>query len=123
MIAAGVRFGFVLANASYGLSAPFRLALSTRGLCWAVGIPRHQKVYPADVQLIFPVARRGRQRVRHVPDVKSMAAQAMLESAMRRHVSWRKGTKGRLTAGFAAMRGHCLWSASADRLCRGPHAG
>ncbi|WP_276309022.1 IS701 family transposase [Sphingobium sp. LF-16] len=51
IIAAGVRFGCVLADAGYGLSAPFRQALSTRGLCWAVGIPRHQKVYPVDVQL------------------------------------------------------------------------
>ena len=55
VIAAGVRFGCVLADAGYGLSAPFRQALSARSLCWAVGIPRHQKVYPADVQLIFPV--------------------------------------------------------------------
>lgn len=61
-IAAGVRFGCVLADAGYGLSAPFRQALSARDLCWAVGIPRHQKVYPADVQLIFPVANRGRPR-------------------------------------------------------------
>lgn len=38
------------------MSAPFRQTLSARGLCWAVGIPRHQKVYPADVQLIFTVA-------------------------------------------------------------------
>lgn len=48
-IAAGVRFGCVLADAGYGLSAPFRQALSERGLRWAVGIPRHQKVYPANV--------------------------------------------------------------------------
>jgi SRSO17 transposase len=61
------RFGCVLADAGYGLSAPFRQALSARNLCWAVGIPRHQEVYPADVQLIFPVAGRGRLRVRHVP--------------------------------------------------------
>jgi len=104
VIAAGVRFGCVLADAGYGLSAQFRQALSIRGLCWAVGIPRHQKVYPADVQLIFPVAGCGRPRVRHVPDVKSMAAHAMLEGAKWRQVSWRKGTKGRLTARFAAMR-------------------
>jgi SRSO17 transposase len=39
VIAAGVRFGCVLADAGYGLSAPFRQALSERGLCWAVGIP------------------------------------------------------------------------------------
>jgi len=104
VIAAGVRFGCVLADAGYGLSAPFRQALSTRGLRWAVGIPRHQKVYPADVQLIFPVAGRGRPRVRHVPDVKSQAAHAILEAAKWRRVSWRRGTKGRLTARFAAMR-------------------
>lgn len=104
VIAAGVRFGCVLADAGYGLSAPFRQALSARGLCWAVGIPRHQKVYPADVQLIFPVAGRGRPRVRHVPDVKSQAAHAMLEEAKWRQVSWCRGTKGRLKARFAAMR-------------------
>mgnify|MGYP003583608116 CR=1 FL=1 len=104
VIAAGVRFGCVLADAGYGLSASFRQALSARDLCWAVGIPRHQKVYPADVQLIFPVANRGRPRVRHVPDVKSRAAHAMLEDVKWRQVSWRRGTKGRLSARFAAVR-------------------
>ncbi|MXP28628.1 transposase, partial [Porphyrobacter algicida] len=99
-----VRFGCVLADAGYGLSAPFRQALSARGLCWAVGIPRHQKVYPAAVQLIFPDAGRGRPRVRHVPDVRSRPAHAMLEAAKWQQVSWRKGTKGRLTARFAAVR-------------------
>lgn len=87
VIAAGVRFGCVLADAGYGLSAPFRKALSARGLCWAVGIPRQQKVYPADVQLIFPLAGRGRPRVRHVPDVKSRAAHMMLEDAKWHQVS------------------------------------
>jgi SRSO17 transposase len=67
VIAAGVRFGCVLADAAYGLSAAFRQGLSARGLAWAVGIPRHQKVFAADVQLIFPVAGRGRPRKRHVP--------------------------------------------------------
>ena len=56
MIAAGVRFGCVLADAGYGLSAPFRQGLTARKLAWAVGIPRHLKVYPVDVRLIWPVA-------------------------------------------------------------------
>jgi SRSO17 transposase len=102
--AAGVRFGCVLADAGYGLSAPFRRALSERGLHWAVGIPRHQKVYPADVALIFPVAGRGRPRQRHIPDTKSIGAEAMLADASWRMVTWRRGTKGRLTARFAAVR-------------------
>ena len=46
MIAARVHFGCVLADAGYGLSAPFRQGLTARGLAWAVGIPRHLKVYP-----------------------------------------------------------------------------
>ena len=99
-----MRFGCVLADAGYGLSAPFRHALSERGLLWAVGIPRHQKVYPADVALIFPVAGRGRPRQRHIPDRKSIAADAMLAGSSWRTVSWRRGTKGRLSARFAAVR-------------------
>lgn len=102
--AAGVRFGGVLADAGYGLSAPFRQGMSARGLTWAVGVPFKQKVYPADVAMIFPVAGRGRPRKRHVPDVASIAAQAMLETARWRSISWRRGTKGRLSARFAAMR-------------------
>jgi SRSO17 transposase len=102
--AAGLRFGCVLADAGYGLSAPFRRALTERGLIWAVGIPFKQKVYPADVAMIFPVAGRGRPRQRHIPDVKSMTAQAMLEKTQWRTVSWRRGTKGRLSARFAAVR-------------------
>jgi SRSO17 transposase len=64
VMAAGVRFDCVLADAGYGLSAPFRQGLTARSLTWAVGIPRHLKVYPVDVQLIWPVAARGRPRQR-----------------------------------------------------------
>src|SRR5205085_10939023 len=77
-IAAGVRFGCVLADAGYGLSAPFRQGLTARGLTWAVGIPGRQKVYPADVKLIFPVAGRGRPRQRHIPDILSKPAEELL---------------------------------------------
>ena len=101
---AGVRFGCVLADAGYGLSGPFRQALSVRGLRWAVGIAFKQKVYAADVALVFPVAGRGRPRTRHIPDSKSIPAQTMLAQASWRTLSWRRGTKGRLAARFAARR-------------------
>jgi SRSO17 transposase len=104
LIEAGLRFGCVLADAGYGLSAPFRQGLSARGLAWAVGIPRHQKVYPADVALIFPAAGRGRPRKRHVPDQRSQAAETVLATTPWRHMSWRHGTKGKLAARFAALR-------------------
>jgi SRSO17 transposase len=103
-IAAGVRFGCVLADAGYGLSAPFRQGLTARKLAWAVGIPRHLKVYPADVQMVWPVAKRGRPRKRHVPEVLSTPAQDMLSHAKWRAISWRTGTKGKLKAQFAAVR-------------------
>jgi SRSO17 transposase len=61
--AAGVRFGCVVADAGYGLSAPSRQGLTARNLAWAVGIPRHLKVYPLGVQMIWPVAKRGRPRL------------------------------------------------------------
>jgi SRSO17 transposase len=104
IIAAGVRFGCVLADAGYGMSAPFRQGLTARKLAWAVGIPRHLKVYPVNVQLIWPVATRGRPRRRHIPDILSMAAEDMLAYAKWQNISWRTGTKGKLKARFAAVR-------------------
>lgn len=103
VMAANARFGCVLADAGYGLSAPFRQGLTARGLAWAVGIPRHLKVYPVDV-LIWPITKvRGRPRKHHVPDILSIAAERMLASAKWKTVSWRSDTKGRLNARFAAV--------------------
>jgi SRSO17 transposase len=104
VIAAGVRFSCVLADAGYGLSAPSRQGLTARNLAWAVGIPRHLKVYPVGVRLIWPVANRGRPRRRHVPDILSIPAEHMLADAKWQTVSWRTGTKGKLKARFAAVR-------------------
>lgn len=104
LIAAGLCFGTVLADAGYGLSAPFRQGLSARGLAWAVGIAGRQKVYPVDVSLIVPVAGRGRPRKNPVPDVLSTSAESMLGDATWTELSWRAGTKGPLRAKFAAIR-------------------
>lgn len=116
VIAAGVRFGCVLADAGYGLSAPFRQGLTTRGLAWAVGIPRHLKVYPVGAKLIWPVASRGRPRKRHIPDILSRAAEDILASAKWQNVSWRKRDQG--TAGSSLRRGSRAdrrWATAADQ--------
>jgi len=102
--AAGVRFATVLADAGFGLSVPFRQGLDARGLKWAVGIPKQQKVYPSNVRLVFPTAGCGRPRKRHIPDQLSAPAENVLAAAKWRRVSWRKGTKGPLAASFAAVR-------------------
>jgi SRSO17 transposase len=75
---AGVRFGAVLADAGYGISAPFRQALSALGLKWAVGTVRIQKVYPADVQMVASPTTRGRPRKTLIPDQESTSAEALL---------------------------------------------
>ena len=102
LAAAGARFGCVLADAAYGISAPFRQGLSARGLRWAVGVPRHLKVYPVDVALVPPAP--GHRRRLHTPDRVSVPAEEVLAGADWRPISWRRGTKGRLAARFAAMR-------------------
>jgi SRSO17 transposase len=104
VIAAGVRFGCVLADAGYGLSAPFRQGLTQRGLTWAVGIPLHLKVYPVGVQMIWPRAKRGRPRQHPIPNILSIAAEDMLAGAKWQAITWRTGTKGKLKARFAAVR-------------------
>jgi SRSO17 transposase len=104
VIASGVRFGCVLADSGYGSSGPFRQALSERGLLWAVGLSRRQNVYPADVALVFPVAKTGKRRKYHIPDRPPVSAEATLDGEKWRKVSWRRGTKGRLSCRFAARR-------------------
>jgi SRSO17 transposase len=106
--AAGVTFGTVLADAGYGTRAEFRHALSARGLCWAVGVLRTQKVYPATVRLAPPRAGpRGRPPKHPTPSARSHSAEATIVAlgprAFRRLV-WRQGTKGPLAAEFAAVR-------------------
>jgi SRSO17 transposase len=104
VITSGARFGCVLADAGYGSSGPFRQALSERGLLWAVGISRRQNVYRVDIGLIFPEATTGRRRKYHVPDDVATSAEMMLADAKWQKISWRRGTKGKLTCLFAARR-------------------
>src|SRR5215212_4292199 len=101
---AGVSFGAVVTDAGYAISAAFRQGLSALGLLWAVGIPRIQKVYPANVQLVPAPLTRGGPRKTLIPDQQATAAEAMLAKASWRRISWRRGTKGPLQAKFAAVR-------------------
>lgn len=104
LLAAGVTFGCVLADAGYGASAAFRQALTARGLTWAVGIPRTQTVYPAAVTLQMPRAATGRPRTYPVPTHPRERAGDVLAQARWRRLAWRTGTKGPLLAHFAAVR-------------------
>ncbi|ABM40151.1 putative transposase (plasmid) [Polaromonas naphthalenivorans CJ2] len=107
-LADGVRFGMVLADAGYGSSAGFRAGLTQRGLRWAVGVQPTQKVYPADVRLDVPADPPVGRPAKHPrPSVPSVSVVQMIEtlgSKALRRCSWRGGTKGMLSARFAAVR-------------------
>jgi SRSO17 transposase len=95
----------MLADAAYGANVNFRNGLTARKLAWAVGIPRHLKVYRADVKMIQPPARKGGgERRLPVPDTPAIAAEDMLAKGAWRTICWRTGTKGKLKAHFAAVR-------------------
>jgi SRSO17 transposase len=104
LLALGVRFGAVVADAGYGLSSAFRRSLSERGLSWTVGILCTQTVYSLGVELAWPVAKTGRPRQRAVASERPLAAEVVLRTASWQRVSWRRGTKGPLRAEFAAER-------------------
>jgi SRSO17 transposase len=104
VMALGVRFDMVVADAGYGHGGEFRRGLSDRGLAWAVGVACTQLVYTPAVELSWPVAKTGRPRKRPVASEEPIAAEAMVETVPWRRVTWRTGTKGPLTADFAAVR-------------------
>jgi SRSO17 transposase len=107
-LADGVRFAMVLADAGYGSSAGFRAGLTQRGLRWAGGVQPTQKVYPADVTLDMPAnPPLGRPAKYAKPSIPSVSVMQMIDTlgpkALQR-CSWRCGTKGMLSARFAAVR-------------------
>ena len=80
-----------------------------------MGIPRNQKVYGVDVQLVPPS---GCAR-KPVPDREPRAAEDVLAGLPWRRVAWRKGTKGRLAARFARLR---IRVAAKPEVCAGDGA-
>lgn len=103
---ARVTCGCVLADAGYGISAGFRQALSARGLTWAVGITRTQKVYPAAVTILksAPTPEVGRPRRHPRLSILSAPAEQVLAARRWRRLTRRSGAKGPLAALFSAVR-------------------
>src|SRR4051795_8949428 len=104
LIAAGVRFGCVLADAGYGASPDFRRGLDQRGLAWAVGVACTQLVYPTTVRLRPSLTPTGRPAKHPVPSRPPGSAAELLETQRWQRITWRSGTKGPLSARFAALR-------------------
>lgn len=102
--AAGVRFGCVLADAGYGACAEFRQGLTARSLAWAVGILSTQNMYPATVKVSMP-KKADRRRIHPKVDEAPCSAEKLIEEHGRfRELTWREGTKGKLSGDFAIVR-------------------
>jgi SRSO17 transposase len=104
-----------LADAGYGVSEEFRAGLERRGLKYIVGVSDEMVVFTAKPQWKHPrpmerTGGRPRQRPRLAEgsprpvSLKDLAAVTDL-----RKVSWREGTKGKLSGHFAWMR---VWPGS-----------
>ena len=101
---AGLRFSCVLADAGFGSSPVFRHGLEARELAWAGGIACTQLVYPTTVRLHSASTPSGRAAKHPVPNRRPRSASEMLDKRRWRRITWRNGTKGPLSARFAAVR-------------------
>jgi len=101
---AGLRFSCVLADGGFGSSPAFRHGLDERELAWAAGIACTQLVYPTTVKLRPAYTPTGRPAKHPRPNRPPRSAAEMLATQRWRRITWRTGTKGPLTARFAAVR-------------------
>ena len=92
-VAAGLPRGVVLADAAYGNSTAFREELRRLDLDYAVGVDGSTKMWLLD----------SRDRRRGEPLSLKKLAQTLGPRRFRR-VTWREGTKRKLTARFAVVR-------------------
>jgi SRSO17 transposase len=112
--AEGLPGRLVVADAGYGVSGPFRQALAERGLHYIVGVTDEMVVFTEEPSWEAPGPSRsgGRPRKRSrlkqgLPrpvSLKELAARTPLHK-----VSWREGTKGKLSGRFAWLR---VWPGS-----------
>jgi SRSO17 transposase len=98
----------VVADAGYGVSGPFRDGLAQRGLSYIVGVTEEMVVFTEPPDWVEPQTATGgrpRKRARLAEgsprpiSLKELAAATPL-----RKVTWREGTKGRLSGRFAWLR-------------------
>ena len=100
----------VVADCGYGISGPFRRELEARGLHYVVGVTEQMIVFAEAPRWEWPdPAVRGRSAPRRRPRLMkdAPAPVTLAELAARRplgRVTWRKGTKGPLSARFAWLR-------------------
>ena len=119
--------GLVIADSGYGASQPFRRGLEERGLSYIVGASPEMVVFTEEPvwEAPGPPARpagtggRSRRRPRLAEgQPRPVSLKSLAEALPRRKVTWREGTKGKLSAKFAWVR---VWPGQgwAEGACAG----
>jgi SRSO17 transposase len=99
----------VITDAGYGVSRPFREGLERRQLFYIAGVTPEMVVFTEEPRWDWPEERptggRPRKRPRLAEDnPRPVSLKSLAESLPRRTVTWREGTKGKLSARFAWVR-------------------
>ncbi len=98
----------VVADAGYGVSGDFRDGLAARGLTYIVGVTEDFVVFPEPPTWVPPQpAKRGRPQTRpHLAEgvPTPIPLHELARRVRLRRVTWREGTKGKLSARFAWLR-------------------
>jgi SRSO17 transposase len=111
--AEGLPGRLVVADAGYGVSGPFREALAGRGLHYIVGVTDEMVVFTGEPswEVPGPAARpsksggRPRKRSRLKDGIpRPVSLKALAAKTPLRKVTWREGTKGKLSGRFAWLR-------------------
>lgn len=104
--------GMVLADAGYGNDTAFREAIRALGLSYAVGIQSSTRVWAPDTEPLPALSSHGRlgrppQLLRRAPGHEPVSVKELARALDPSHyqtISWREGTRHRLSSRFAAVR-------------------
>jgi SRSO17 transposase len=115
--------GLVVADSGYGDVTEFRTTLDERGLTYSVGISSNLTVIAANTDLGSVPRWRGLGRPPSRPDkvragAKATSVKQWAQTHVKafRQVTWREGSKGKLTSRFAAWRVRPAHHLSAGRV-------
>src|SRR4051812_34590207 len=106
--AEGLPGRLVVADAGYGVSGPFRDGLAQRGLRYIVGVTEEMVVFTEAPSWVEPQAGTGgrprkRQRLAEGSPRPASLEELAAKTPLRK-VTWREGTKGKLSGRFAWLR-------------------
>jgi SRSO17 transposase len=98
----------VVTDAAYGVSPTFRDGVAARGLVYMAGVTADHVVFPKQPRwAVSPANGRGRPPTRRylaADNPPPVALQELAKQLRLRKVTWREGSKGKLSARFAWLR-------------------